>query len=538
MKTNSSKRKAWWTLILVGLLASSPLFGGGGGQTAQPAEQPQIRWFANWSTQIKWSQDLYAMKEYSRQMDNAIINIEVGDSSKLVALIAAGDVPDLMFRNLNRTQALDIGIKGVLFPLETKFSQMPSINKWRKTYKEYDANMVAPDGHQYFTPRISGYPYWYSVPLISPVVKKYGIDPANGDIATFEDLYNIMKRLKQDYPDSYPWVTRRGFGRSYREGCQIFGTWDLFYLNERVGDYVYGPMEENYRLMVEYMARCYKEGLMHPDWFTMEEDPWRETMQAGKAFFTTDAMNQGTWMGGDAADPTTWWIPFLTPKFKGTQYYTTFQFRNVWPDPFFMVGAKSKNVDSIVKLIDWFYSDEGQMFPRFGKPGEIFTKTASGCYTINAPEGREGDKGQLQASEQDEWLMELGVSPQSGKYMFNGVVLLSGDKLRTQSQGVCPTEADLPLMDFTAKGMKMVEDNKSMMPPQPVLSFTDEEFDTLKQIETDIGTAAMENTIQFIRGLKPLSEWSNYIQELKRLGVDQALVIYRDANKRYQASLK
>ena len=515
MKTFDS-RKRWWLFFIVGLLAASPVFGGGNGGGTQPTEQPQISWFDSWSTRVDWSMDTYVVKEYAKQMDNAIIDIMTGDSEKLTALIAAGDVPDLMGRRLSRTQAIDVGMKGVLYPLDTKFDQLPSINKWRKTYKEYDANMVAPDGHQYFLPRISGYPYFYSGPVISPLVKKYGVDPAKGDIETFDDLYEILKKFKNDYPDSYPWVTRRGFGRSYREGCNMFGTHDLFYLNPELGDYSYGPMEENYRLMVEYMAKCYKEGLMHPDWFTMEEDPWRETMEAGKAFFTVDAMSQGSWMGGDTEDTETWWIPFLVPKFHGKRYYTTFQFWNVWPNPFFMVGAKSEHVDSIVKFLDWFYSDEGQVFIRYGKAGETSTKQAEGCYALNIPEGKD----------RTEWLQELGIA-----YMFTSVVLL-------KDPAECPTPESIPLDKFTRAAEKMVVDNNSMLPPMPVLSFTDDEFDQMKQIQTDLDTAAMENTILFIRGLKPLSDWDKYIQELKKLGVDEALKIHRAAYKRYQDAMK
>ena len=115
--------------------------------------------------------------------------------------------------------------------------------------------------------------------------------------------------------------------------------------------------------------------------------------------------------------------------------------------------------------------------------------------------------------------------------MFTSVVLL-------KDPAECPTPESIPLDKFTRAAEKMVVDNNSMLPPMPVLSFTDDEFDQMKQIQTDLDTAAMENTILFIRGLKPLSDWDKYIQELKKLGVDEALKIHRAAYKRYQDAMK
>ena len=43
----------------------------------------------------------------------------------------------------------------------------------------------------------------------------------------------------------------------------------------------------------------------------------------------------------------------------------------------------------------------------------------------------------------------------------------------------------------------------------------------------------MRNVIQFVTGRRPLSEWNDYVNELKELGVEEVLEIYSAAYDRY-----
>jgi putative aldouronate transport system substrate-binding protein len=77
-----------------------------------------------------------------------------------------------------------------------------------------------------------------------------------------------------------------------------------------------------------------------------------------------------------------------------------------------------------------------------------------------------------------------------------------------------------------------------VQPPQPVLAFTPDEFDIVKQVKTDVETVTEEWSAQFIRGVKPLSAWNDYVAELKKVGVDEWVKIYEAAYTRYKAKLK
>ena len=114
---------------------------------------------------------------------NATVEPINGDKKMLQTLIASRQVPDLMYGNaiMSRLEALDYGPQGVLFPLDTKFDIIAKRQSFCvRSTRSGDAAMTANDGHQYVTPWVSEFPYFFYAPLISPKVRDYGIDPRDG----------------------------------------------------------------------------------------------------------------------------------------------------------------------------------------------------------------------------------------------------------------------------------------------------------------------------------------------------------------------
>ena len=503
------KRASSLGVVLVLLLASTqPLFASP--STEMAAEEKPVIQLMVGPTRIPLAADTYIIQDIGKRM-NATVEPINGDKKMLQTLIASRQVPDLMYGNaiMSRLEALDYGPQGVLFPLDTKFDIMPNINRLRTEYKEWDAAMTANDGHQYVTPWVSEFPYFFYAPLISPKVRDYGIDPRT-DIETFDDLYEIFKMFKNDNPDSYPWVTRRGL----RTHLYIFGTDRSFYLNRFEDRYVFGPMEETYRLMVEFMAKNYAEGLMHPDWFTMSEDPWRENMAAGKSLFTVDQFRQKTSLGGTPEDESSWWISFIVPKFHGTRYYTTDDYTHV-NESIWKLSADTEHVDRILPFVDWQYTEEASVWTMFGNIGETAERTDDGVRFLDIPEG----------SDAGTWAQEQGMVVFRGALQTRAVFF---NRARIKQAG-----GNLLALDLWEADIDYVEGSGTVRAAHPILTFADDEFDSIKQLQTDIETYANENVIQFVTGQRPLTEWDDYVNELKKLGVEEVIEIYSAAYDRY-----
>ena len=65
--------------------------------------------------------------------------------------------------------------------------------------------------------------------------------------------------------------------------------------------------------------------------------------------------------------------------------------------------------------------------------------------------------------------------------------------------------------------------------PAPQLTFTSEELDRRKVLETAIDTLSDEMVVKFTTGQEPMSNWDAFVSQLRDLGVDELVQIYNDA---------
>ena len=90
----------------------------------------------------------------------------------------------------------------------------------------------------------------------------------------FDDLYEILKAYKADYPDSYPLtilagprvlfrMTMPSFGISFGKSSSS-GTGALSYDYEK-GEYFEGCISEEAREYLRFMNKLYAEGLLDPE---------------------------------------------------------------------------------------------------------------------------------------------------------------------------------------------------------------------------------------------------------------------------------
>ncbi|MDR2618984.1 MAG: extracellular solute-binding protein, partial [Treponema sp.] len=71
------------------------------------------------------------------------------------------------------------------------------------------------------------------------------------------------------------------------------------------------------------------------------------------------------------------------------------------------------------------------------------------------------------------------------------------------------------------------------IPPFPVIMATDEETSALRSIMADINTLRDEYILDFITGRKNLSQFDQYISQIKSLGIDRAIAIKQAQYDRY-----
>jgi len=512
-------------VLILALFGAGTLFATGQEDQGVPAVKPTITFLMSDMGRTKFTKDTYVVQILAEHMGNVDLELVLiprsERASKFSTMIAGGDLPDIMMVEGAYDIAMEYGPRGLFYKLETKLNKMPELAKIRKAIPEYDKVMFADDGHMYAFSWVAPFKFFTFGILASPTFQKVGVDPRK-NLETIDDLYAALKKIKSLDPGNFPWTTRAGndFGRTWL----MFGTDMEPYPDAATGAYVYGPVENRYRKMLEYLAKAYADGILHPDFFTMKEETWRELFAAAKTHFTIDNFSQATTLGTDPKNPTTWLTAILAPKVDGVRYWASMDRGSVSPaEGLWMINAKTKYIDNLIKFCDWGYSEEGFNDVFYGRVGEVSTVTPDGYRKFVIPEGKTFPnvwKG-------EETINSLGL--RQYPYVFRNALHDNLNPYATEQTG-----GDVRSINWQIEVTNYYTSNNALKPWKPLLKYTVDELDTVKQLRTPIETLAKENSIKFIRGEKPFSEWDKHVADIKAMGLDRLLKVYNAAYARFQ----
>lgn len=417
--------------------------------------------------------------------------------NKVNLSIAGGEIPDLIFYP-NASIAQKYGPEGAFANVMDHMSELPNFKKWYEANNVSTMAYMTPDGALYMFPNDGmgesnrrGYLYR------KDIFEKHKLSIPKNE----EELYNVLKELKKLYPDSYPFVFRGGLSlmtESWGSG------WNLapnvpYYYNSNTKQWNCAVIEENYKNMCVYFYKLYQEELIPKDYLTLQTNDWQDLIATEKGFITCDYLSRidgfNTMVRGTNPDFTMAYMPPIKGGANGSDKMAYTSYNNVG----FMVSAKSKNLDKILKYMDWFYTDEAKELVSWGKEGET--------YEVN-----NGQKKFIGVTDMASMRNKYGLST-------NGFYLLY--------------DFDAQMSTYTDDLRKAInEDRKYDLPIQPVFAFSAEDQEILKTTGVNVDDYYKENISKFLIGERPFSEWDQYVSEMKKLGVDQILELYKKTYKK------
>ena len=271
----------------------------------------------------------------------------------------------------------------------------------------------------------------------------------------------------------------------------------------RDSDVVFLPAAEAYREGIEWMHRCYVEGLIDMDLFT-EDDSLRDVKLHAQtpvigcaAGWTADAVFGGS--AGEYED-----LPALAGP-DGERYIASDpEHLNYSRYEFILTGA-CRNPEPLLAWIDGFYTDDASVQNYYGSFGTGVVKSEDGTYTVLAP------KGNMSA---DAWAWMNSLRDYGPKYVddsFDGKVTYEADNSDAKK-----LESDRSLRQYAGEAY-------------PNVSYTASQCDVLKQIRAPILEYARSMTVRFVtRGLTD-AEWEAYLDHLGDLGLEEFLRIHKEA---------
>ncbi|MFC3769680.1 extracellular solute-binding protein [Paenibacillus sp. GCM10012303] len=445
---------------------------------------------------------------------NVKVNMEGVPSSdyeaKKKTLIATNNIPDVL--HVSRTDITNYASTGIflnLSPLIDKHA--PNLKK--RLESEPEASKLKIDGNFYGFPIMARKSVAANVgnfPMIrTDILQELGLKAPT----TFEELYEVLKAFKAKYPDSYPWTMRSGSQYNLRFLAYAFGSGFSIYYEPKSDKYLYGPAHPEFKEVMTYLTKLYKEKLLDPNFTNLTAQQWQQNLSSGKSLFFYD--NYTFAVNFNAA------LQQVNPKAKFDMLPifkdASGNKRNYMDNPSsfnsYAISSKVKNPEEIVKLFDWMYSDEGADITNFGTPAEHFT--------------RSGDKVTITPSLIDQFKDKQ--DPYRAMQSFLGTGLLAFSTFTDDTPMLTISPPELKLWSDSVKQQK---DRKEVIEKPLDPPFTEEEREKLKQLTTKVDTIVTQNVDKFILGSRPLSELDAFAKEVAAGGASEIEDIYNAAWKR------
>jgi putative aldouronate transport system substrate-binding protein len=446
-------------------------------------------------------------------------------NQKVGVVLGAGDAPMIIPKTYHPAEQAFVS-SGAILPVSDYLDLMPNftaqVNTW---HLQGDLDQLRQaDGKFYLLPGLHQ-DVWldYSIAVRTDILRQHNLAVPR----TWDDVTSTLRALKAAYPGKHPMSDRWSStppGPGANSLLAILSaayntqagwnyqhtTWD-----QRANKFVYTGAMDQYRQMVQFLHGWVAEGLLDPESFT-QSDTQAEQKFANSDSFVISANAQelvNTYQKDLAGTPGATVRKIAVPIGPAGAVKVGSRLENG-----IMISAsarKSKNFVAMMQFIDWlWYSDAGHLFAKWGVPGVTYTGDVN--------------KGTFRLAPNVTW---AGLNP-TGKQnlqvtygFFNGVFAYGGSTVLLNSQ-FPPEEVAF---------QKTMDARRTLpLPPPAPLNAQDQQQTTLWG--TTLLDYVNQQTLRFILGKRPLSEWDAYVSELKSKNSDRYVDIVNKAHQTYHSN--
>lgn len=442
------------------------------------------------------------------------------EREQLNLILASGDLPDMIYTSWQNFPAGPAGplADKVIIPLNDPIARYaPNLTKIYTQVPEAKRQAMIDDGTLYSFPFLQLDDFLRAG---GPIMRKDWLDKLGLPLPkSVDDWYAMLKAFKGRDPngngkaDELPLIAMKGNAlESITSFTAPWGVIQGFYQDGKVVKF--GPVEKGYADYLATMARWYAEGLLDPDFPATDQKSFDAKATGGRGGAYIGRINN------------TFGRYLTLVRTKEPAYNLT---GSAWPigpagKPFNIradmvaiakgdgaaVSSKNKHVKESVQWLDYHYSSEGHMLMNFGIEGESYRMDKGyPRYTDVIMKNPQG----------------LGVIDAIARYApaaFSGPIV---QDRRYFEQTLSWPEQQQTIEIWAAGG-----DISLILPP---VTPTVEESKKITAVMNDVNTYVSEMSVKFIMGAEPLSRVPDFVANLKKMGIDEAVRIQQAARDRY-----
>ncbi|GAA1559902.1 ABC transporter substrate-binding protein [Kribbella hippodromi] len=456
--------------------------------------------------------------------------------------LASGDYPDLYLLipwvdQFTQADLLKLANQGVVVPLNQLIDQYaPNIKKAMDSTPEWKAMATAPDG------KIYGMPQWVDcfhcsyqskLWMNSAWLKKLGLQQPK----TTEDMRKVLEAFKTQDPngngkaDEIPLSASVGnnlipyFMNAFIYDPQGAGTNNASTLVLNNGKVDLQANKDGWREGLRYINSLYKEGLIDKGAFTQNGDAFSQlgnragpvVLGSGTVLHPGQFVNTGSADGRDKQYDA---VPPLTGP--GGANFTGYTFPSV-PGATFVLTSKASPEQQIqaIKLLDYIFTDAGQINGQFGMEGKGWTVPGPGDVALD-----KSMKPTFKQIQQKPGSKPRNTAWQALAQYNNTAKFRNSEVIGTDIYSQAGYERKL----FEATKLYAGHEDKAQIYPfwrvwiDPTLA------NEVATLQTNLENYVQQNALQFITGSKNLdSDWDAYVKGLDSLGLKRYLEIQQAA---------
>ncbi len=440
-------------------------------------------------------------------------------------LFASGDYPDIIACYPFFTDYAGGPVKAikdnVIVPVNDLMQFMPDLQAVFDGNELYRKSCVTPTGEIIGAPMIrNGDELLTSAGLI---IRQDWLDDLGLETPeTPEEVTSVLREFRDKkgatVPFSFTLSQLRSFGLGTTGGSCLTSPFGLptvgFYQHD--GKVYNGFYQAEYKGVLEWLHSLYEEGLLDPNFATIEDSVQSSNIMNGQSGITIGRLNGG--VGGylqtmAEKDPTFNVIGFgpLVAQ-KGDVPMTT-HYSNPVNGYFNVITSSCKDQELAAKFLNYPYTEQGHLLYNFGVEGVSYTmENGTPTYT------------ELITKNPDGLNMQYALAQYTRSWSGDGMLQ---DPLYIIQYSPFPQQKETlkRWTNSTAKEYKM-----------PLVSVADEFANEYSALISDINTYTDEMTIRFITGQESLDNFdSAYMATLQSMNIERAIELQQMALDEFNA---
>ncbi len=505
MKKTMLKRSA--AALLAGAMVCTLAACGDGTQTADG--KVPIKMFITDRSDAPMSDDMMVFQQLNEKC-GVDIQLELAPSASADAkerfnlLMASDEIPDVVVYKLDELNKYTKAFA----PLNDLIDQhAPNIKKAIEEDETTVRDLTALDGNIYTLAKISPVKTANVYFARKDWMDKLGIEEPK----TLDEFYNMLVKFRDGDPngngekDEIPYTTR-----SKKSGlmnfAEAFGIREEYFVED--GTVKYGAIDPRMKDVLTFLNKMYTEKLVDTEYPTLDNKQWQARVTNEQSGVLHDWVSRIDFFNQllEKTNPEGKFTALLPPTQGDVPVGTWYQMTRARDDGAAAISKASKNKEAVIKMFDYIFSDEGMLLTNFGLEGDTYTmESGDPVYTDKILKNSDGKAPQIALYSEAltiDWPMVQDMRYE--KQLLSPEAGAARDKYE-------------PII------------RKSF----PKLKFTDAERSEISAKMGDITTYKDEMMDKFITGTEPISNFDNFVQQLKTMGIDEVLGKYNSAYQKY-----